>query len=171
MTFKFVSLFLLIAGIAYFTLSSTKIMQYVAAISSQFALKALYGLDSSIAFSQFPSPNPVILTPRLSAEIVDLCAGILELAVLAGIVFASFEKKMGYRIKGFALGLLLLLVFNALRISTTIYYFDLGNLEWSAALHDFLFRLLLIVVIVTYYAIWYFYDIPRKKRKRNRRHK
>lgn len=86
-----------------------------------------------------------------------------------GIVFASFEKKMDYRIYGFVVGAAVMLLFNAIRISTTIYYFDAGELEWSAALHDFLFRMFLIVIIVTYYAIWYYYDQPRKKKAKSAR--
>ncbi|MFH1443241.1 MAG: exosortase/archaeosortase family protein [Candidatus Micrarchaeota archaeon] len=165
LAFKFVSLFLLLFISSYFLLSLTPFPNHIAAIGSQLSLKLLFGLDSSIDYS---SQFPQIRTPNISASILDLCSGALEIAVMFGIIFASMEKKISYRIKGFVAGLLLLLIFNSLRISTTIYYFNLGAIEWSAALHDFLFRIFLIVILVTYYAIWYFYDQPRKKRKRRR---
>ena len=158
--FKFVSLFFGLFIIGYFALSLTKIPNYVAAITSQFVLSAFFGADSILTYS---SSVPVISIHSLNANILDLCSGAIEIAVMFGIIFSSLEKKMRYRIWGFAIGLLTLLSFNAFRIATTIYYFDLGNLEWSAALHDFLFRIFLIIIIVTYYAIWYFYDQPRKK--------
>lgn len=162
LTFKFVSLFLLFGAISYFLLSLTNIPNLIAAYSSQFMLKMIYSLDSLLVLSgQFP----LLKTPNLTAQIVDLCSGKIELAVMFGIIFASFEKKLNYRIWGFLAGLFVMLLFNSIRISTTIYLFDIGNLEWSAALHDFLFRMFLIVVIVTYYAIWYYYDQPRKPKK------
>ncbi|MFH0971868.1 MAG: exosortase/archaeosortase family protein [Candidatus Micrarchaeota archaeon] len=165
LAFKFLALFLVLAGIAYFALSLTQIPNHIAAYSSQLLLKIAFNIDSSIAIRQFP----VIQTPNLSAQIIDLCSGSLELAILFGIVFGSFEKKMNYRINGFLVGMLVLLAFNAVRISTSIYFLHYGGLEWGVAVHDVLFRIFLIVVIVTYYSIWYFYDQPRKKRKKNKR--
>jgi len=166
LTFKFVSLFLLYGAISYLLLSLTNIPNLVAAFSSQLALKLFFGLNSILSISQ---QFPLLQTPNLTAQITDLCSGKIELAVLFGIVFASFEKKMDYRIYGFVVGAAVMLLFNAIRISTTIYYFDAGELEWSAALHDFLFRMFLIVIIVTYYAIWYYYDQPRKKKAKSAR--
>ncbi|MEK6954253.1 MAG: exosortase/archaeosortase family protein [Candidatus Micrarchaeota archaeon] len=164
LTFKFVSLFLALSLFAYLVLSLTNIPNLVAAYTSQLALKVFFNLNSALILNgQFP----LIQTPNLLAQIVDLCSGKIELAVMFGIIFASFEKRMGYRVKGFLLGVLVMLAFNAIRIATTIYYFDVGALEWTAALHDFLFRMFLIIVIVTYYAIWYYYDLPRKASKRS----
>lgn len=159
--FKFVSLFLVISAITYLLLSITSLPNLLAAFSSQIFLKAFFGVDSTLILN---SAYPLLITPNLSAEIVDLCSGKIEIAVMLGIILGSFEKKRDYRIRGAIVGILLLLAFNALRISTTVYFFDIGNLQWSAVFHDVLFRIFLIVVIVTYFAIWYYYDQPRKKK-------
>ncbi len=161
LAFKFVSLFLALFIGSYFLLSLTNFPNYLAAITSQLVLQLFFGMDSSLVLNQ---AFPIIQTPNLLAQIIDLCSGKIEIAVLAGIIFSSFEKRMDYRIKGFLVGLFVMLTFNAFRIALTIYLFDLGNLEWSAIFHDLLFRIFLIIVIVSYYAIWYFYDFPRKTR-------
>ncbi|MEK6843208.1 MAG: exosortase/archaeosortase family protein [Candidatus Micrarchaeota archaeon] len=159
LAFKFISLFFILTLAFNFAISLTQIPNLIAAYSSKLFLNGLFGIDANILQNL---DFPIIQTPNLTAIIVDLCSGKLELAILFGIIFASFEKKMDYKIKGFIIGGLLLILFNALRISTIIYFFDSRNIEWSAIFHDLLFRIFLVIIIVTYYAIWYYYDLPRK---------
>ncbi len=162
LAFKFVALFLVFAGISYFAILPTRFPNQVAAVTSQLSLKWLFNIDSEVVSVQ---SYPGLATPNMLASIVDLCSGKLEIAILIGIIFGSFEKRLDYRLKGFLAGLLVLLVFNALRISTTIYFLNSGDAQWAASLHDVLFRIFLIVAIVTFYTIWYFYDKPRSRRE------
>ncbi|MBI5224438.1 exosortase/archaeosortase family protein [Candidatus Micrarchaeota archaeon] len=161
LAFKFISLSFILTLSLNFAISITNIPNIIAAYTSKLFLNTLFGIDASVLLN---ADFPIIQTQNLTAIIIDLCSGKLEIAILFGIIFASFEKKTNYKIKGFAVGVLLLLIFNAIRISTTIYFFDSGNIQWSAIFHDLLFRMFLVIIIVTYYAIWYYYDLPRKSK-------
>jgi len=154
---KFLAIFLILFLPSYFILSPISELNDFAAISSQFFLKTFFGTDSQILPNH---PFPLLKTEKLVAEISDLCSAKIEIALMFALIFASFEKKLPYRFKGFLGGLLFLLFFNALRISTTIYFFNANNLAASALFHDILFRISIVIAIVTYYAIWYYY---RKK--------
>ncbi len=164
--FKFISLFLALSVPAYLVLLPIRELNAFAALSSQFLLSLLFGIPSSVSAS---GAFPLLQIGSLSAEFIDLCAAKLELAVLFGIVFASFEKPLAYRVKGFAAGALFLFSFNALRISLTLRFFSAGDVAWSAVLHDVFFRASLVVALVTFYAIWYYYGLPRKIRKTRRK--
>ena len=147
---KFVALFGLFAGIAYALLAFTPLSQLfsqIAAYCSLFVLQ-LFGVQAQLVFE---NSVPHIVTQAADAEINLVCAGILEIAVLFGIIFASFEKSLRSRIKGFAIGLLVLLLFNPFRIALSIKYVD-------PVIHDVLFRITLVVVLVSYYALWYYWE-------------
>lgn len=147
---KFVALFAFFASAAYALLVFTPLSQLfssVAAKSSLFVLQLL-GVPSRLLFE---NSVPHILTANADAEINLVCAGVLEIAVLFGIIFASFEKSLRSRIKGFAIGLLVLLLFNPLRIGLSIKFVD-------PIIHDVLFRITLVVVLVSFYALWYYWE-------------
>jgi hypothetical protein len=55
------------------------------------------------------------------------------------------------RLKGFAIGLLVLLLFNPVRIALSIKFVD-------PIIHDVLFRITLVVVLVSFYALWYYWE-------------
>ncbi|MFH0922964.1 MAG: hypothetical protein V1811_02805 [Candidatus Micrarchaeota archaeon] len=146
---KFVALFAFCAGIAYVLLAFTPLSQLfsqIAALSSLFILQ-LIGVQAQLSFD---NSVPHIITATSDAEINLVCAGILEIAVLFGIIFASFEKSLRSRLKGFAIGLLVLLVFNPLRIALSIKFVD-------PIVHDVLFRITLVAVLVSYYSVWYYW--------------
>ncbi len=81
-------------------------------------------------------------------QINDLCAAKIELAVLFGIIFASTDRSLRQRAHGFIAGTFLALLFNPVRISLSIIFFN-------PLIHDILFRATLVLVIVSYYALWY----------------
>ena len=151
---KFLAIFLILFVPSYIILSPISELNDFATISSQFFLKTFFGVDSSIVWN---APFPFLKTEKLVAEISDLCSAKIEIALMFALVFASFEKKLSYRLNGFLGGLLFLFVFNALRISTTIYFFNANNLAASALFHDILFRISIVIAIVTYYALWYYW--------------
>ncbi|MCX6767794.1 MAG: hypothetical protein NTY90_03655 [Candidatus Micrarchaeota archaeon] len=81
-------------------------------------------------------------------QINDLCAAKIELAVLLGIVFASADRSVRQRVCGFFAGAFIALLFNPVRISLSVVFFN-------PLIHDVLFRAMLVLVIVSYYALWY----------------
>ncbi|MFH1106703.1 MAG: hypothetical protein V1787_02305 [Candidatus Micrarchaeota archaeon] len=166
--FKFIALFLALFLPAFFLLQPVRELNLFAAWSGQQLLGLLFGIPSLLAVS---GGFPVLDLGGFSAEFVDLCSAKLELAVLFGIVFASFEKPLAYRLKGFLAGAAFLFAFNALRIALTLRAFSSSDLLWSALLHDVLFRASLVVGIVTFYALWYYYALPRSKAGRRVRHR
>lgn len=146
---RFLVLFIIFAATAYALLAFTPVkhgLGFAAASSSQLALQAL-GVQSQRTVLE--NGNYALLANGFTAELNDACAALIEIAVLFGIVFASFEKTPADRIKGFAAGLLLLLILNPIRIALSIIYID-------PLVHDVLFRVTLIIVIVGFYAVWYY---------------
>ena len=156
----FLGLFAVFALAAYLLLSNTgPLLHYFAAYSSVQAL-SIMGIDASVVPN---SPFPHIAGSRngvpFEAEINDLCAGAIELAVLFGIVMASRDKTVKQRTLGVAGGFVAFLVFNPLRIAVTLS--AVGS--WALPLlHDVLFRISLLIIIVGYYAIWY-YATPSRR--------
>ncbi len=92
------------------------------------------------------------------AELIELCWGKLEIALLAGFIAASRDRPRRERVKGIALGAaVMLLAFNPLRISVSLFAI-------SEFVHDVLFRVFLIVTLAVYYALWYAWlSLPSKK--------
>ena len=147
----FITLFAILAPIFFLILSATTIPHEIAARSAQ-AILSLLNINSTLTFH---NSLPFINISAGAIEINELCAGIIELAVLAALILATFEKPLTYRIKGAVIATLFLLLFNALRIALTIAAF--GS-TWFDFLHELLFRALLIVTIIIYYAIWYYWE-------------
>ena len=153
--FKFVSIFAVLFTASYIVLLPLGFLNWVAAASSQVVLSSFFGVASTIVNA---IPFPLIKAPNITAEISDLCSMKVEMAVLFGIVFASHERTLRYRVKGFLAALALVFLFNPIRIATTIYFFNASNLPASSLFHDILFRASIILFIVTFYAVWYYWD-------------
>ncbi len=140
---------LLVGVPLYLVFSATTFLHEVASRSSQFFL-SLLGKTSTLSFNGFPH----LLLPNLDVEINNLCAGGLELALLAGFVFASKDRSKEHRVKGIAVGFLFFTFFNAARIAFTVNSF---GTVWFEPLHEALFRAVLIIGLVTFYAVWYYW--------------
>ncbi|NUN11405.1 exosortase/archaeosortase family protein [Candidatus Micrarchaeota archaeon] len=151
---KFIGLFLLYAAIAgvffYFTPLEKETTRFAAKASQQ-SLQ-LVGISANYIETDYPH----LVNEDFDATINEVCSGGIELIVLFGIIFASFEKPLRERIKGFLVGVIILVIFNLVRITATIYFL-------SDFLHSFFFRVTLVIVIVLYYWFW-FYE-PLKQRK------
>ena len=157
--FKFVLFFLALALPTYLFLGQFPSLNYLAAYSSAWLLQNAFSLPVQVIAGY---SHPFLSLPGLMVEIVDLCSGKLEAALMFGFLFASVEKPFRYRIQGFLAGVLLLAFFNAVRIAVTVNFFATNDIPSSAFFHDVLFRLSLVLFLVTYYALWYYYDLPRK---------
>lgn len=149
----FLLLFAAFGGLAYIALSSTgPLLHYAAAHSAASVMEAM-GFDVAVVPN---SPHPHVKGATaggvpFEAEIIDLCAGAIELAILFGIVVASRDKSLKHRLFGVAAGFAVFFLFNPIRIALTLS--AVGS--WALPLlHDVLFRLSLLIVIVGFYAVW-----------------
>ncbi|MBU1198023.1 exosortase/archaeosortase family protein [Candidatus Micrarchaeota archaeon] len=156
--FKFIALFLVLSIPAFLLLQNLSLLNLIAAYSSAFLLSTVFHLPAHVLPS---NPYPIIGMSTFMVEIIDLCAAKVEIAVLLGILMATFEKSLSYRVKGFLAGLLAIFIFNAFRIALTVHFFANNQLTASILFHDVLFRLSLVLFLVTYYILWYYYDQPR----------
>ncbi|MDP3742207.1 MAG: archaeosortase/exosortase family protein, partial [Candidatus Micrarchaeota archaeon] len=122
----------LVAVPLYILFSSTTFLHEIAARLSQFFL-SLLGKKSTLSFNGVP----FLQVGNLSVEISNLCAGGLELALLAGFILASKDRSKEHRAKGLVAGFLFFTVFNASRIAFTVNSF---GTVWFEPLHEALFR-------------------------------
>ncbi|MEM4255344.1 MAG: hypothetical protein QXR53_03375 [Candidatus Norongarragalinales archaeon] len=153
---KFVALFALLFLPAYSVLAYTPLggaFGGIAADSSQFALKLL-GVQTQKTVLE--NGSYALEGEGFVAELNQACAALIEIAVLFAIVFASFEKTLGERVKGFAYGTALLLLLNPVRIALSIIFID-------PLVHDVLFRITLVITIIGFYAFWHYGELAKSK--------
>lgn len=148
----FLAIFAALALGAYLLLSSTGQMLHNLAAHSSVAVMGAIGIKASVVpASPFPHIAGTLNGTAFEAEINDLCAGAIELAILFGIVMASRDKTIKQRLLGVLAGFAVFLIFNPLRIALTLS--AVGS--WALPLlHDVLFRLSLLIAIVGFYAVW-----------------
>jgi len=119
----------------------------------------LAGVPTQLVFGV----EPTIAVKGVYAQITNLCAGDLEIALLLAIILATWDRSWRKRLWGCLFGLVLILVANPIRIFTVLaigYYTDWA---WADFTHNILFRLMLIIIIVVYYFLWYVkYDRIKK---------
>jgi exosortase/archaeosortase family protein len=151
---KFLGSFLVLALVANLFLGSSPLLKSLAAQSSA----ALLGLSGRPASVDYSFPDPQVRFGSVTADIGDYCSAGLEIAVLFGIIFSSDDRTLKRRAYGFAAGVLLILLFNVLRIFTVLYFFSYSSPMLSFIFHDVLFRASLVVFLATYYAVWYYWD-------------
>ena len=127
------------------------------------ALLNLFGVPSQLLFLS----EPMIVVANVYAQIGNLCAGDIEIALLLAIILATWDRSWRSRFWGAFFGLLLIAMANPVRIFTVLAVGYYTNWAWADFTHDVLFRLMLIIIIVVYYFLWYVeYDEIRKKFKR-----
>jgi exosortase/archaeosortase family protein len=130
-----------------------------ATASATNSLLNFFGVPTQLLFLE----EPTIVVGSVSAQISNLCAGDLEIALLLAIVLATWDRSLRKRAWGCLFGLLLILVVNPLRIFAVLAVGYYGNWSWADLTHDVLFRLMLIIIIVVYYFLWYVkYDKIKK---------
>lgn len=156
---KFTLAFALSAVVIYFALFLTgNLLHEIAARSSEAVGEWLFAGKISVKEGgAFPHLVGVANGVPFEAQVNDLCAGWLELAVMAGLVLASRDKPLRERIKAIFLGALLLLLYNPFRIALTLA--SVGT-PFFAIVHDVLFRISLVILLVVFYAFWYYWKAP-----------
>jgi len=142
---RFVLVFALVAGVVYLLTEPLALFLRTLASQSAAFLLNLFGVPTQ---TYLLNGEPFLRTDGLSAAIIDLCSGRLELAVLFGVIFASADRSLRNRVAGALGALAFVLVLNPVRIALTVQFF-------SPFLHEVLFRLTILVLIIGYYALWY----------------
>ncbi len=133
----------------YLVFSATTFLHELAARGAQLFLSFL-GKSAALSFDGVP----FLHLPGLDVEINNLCAGSLELALLAGFILASKDRSKEHRAKGIFAGFIFFSFFNASRIAFTVNSF---GTVWFEPLHEALFRAVLVIGLVTFYAVWYYW--------------
>jgi exosortase/archaeosortase family protein len=87
-------------------------------------------------------------------EISPLCSGLLEMILLASAILATRNEKRDSRVRGVIGGVLLLYLFNLIRMVITLLQLEHASLSFAVLTHDYLFRLLLILGFVFVYGGW-----------------
>ncbi len=115
------------------------------------SLLSIIGVQHSIVYGV----EPAIVVGGVQAQIGNLCAGDIEIALMSAILLATWDRPIKQRLWGIVGGLLVVFITNPIRIATVLgvgYYTDW---VWANFTHDVLFRLTLIIIIVLYYFVWY----------------
>jgi exosortase/archaeosortase family protein len=129
------------------------------------ALLNAAGVPSNVAFNGEPS----IIVGNVTAQITNLCAGDLEIALLTAIILSTSDRSLRRRLIGVTGGLITILILNPLRIFIVLATGYYSSWQWADFTHDVLFRATLLTVIVAYYFAWYVrYDAIAKLIKRKR---
>ncbi len=110
------------------------------------------GVPSSCVLS---GEDPVVTAGGLRAEVNDLCAGNVEIAVVVAAVLATPDRSRRNRLAGVLLGLLLVAVVNPVRIWIVLWSAFSHGLGTADLVHDLFFRATLLGTIAGYYYAWY----------------
>lgn len=150
----------LIGGATYALLSFAMplLQQLTAMLASLFLL--LFGASSSQGAS--------LVFNSLSAQIVPLCVGDIEIAVLVGAIASTADRKIRDRVYGVIGAFVFVMLINALRIAATMLAWQWFGFEALEAVHSVLFRVVLVVAIVGYYAAWYLRKLAWQRLKLRR---
>ena len=116
------------------------------------ALK-LFGFSGSIDAAN--EPVRIILdASAIPIAISYLCTGLMEIAIIASAVLASFGISLQKRIVGVAAGILAIIIFNFIRILASVLIILWFGLDIGGFSHDLLFRIFLFIVIAGFYFAW-----------------
>ncbi len=147
---SFISIYLLLAKsilynfINYFYGStSSKLLNLIYNIPSSF----YYDFIEQITFLTIPSIDYPI-------AIVFLCTGILEFSLIFSAIVSTIGVSLRNKVKWVLLSSLVVIVFNLLRITFTIFIINSYNLDLANFFHGFLFRTFLVLIVI---GIYYFY--------------
>ncbi len=149
-------IYFLLFYFVFYLLNINELLSWIAGNISVYLL-TLLNISTNLSYptwsNGYPVINGTINSVSFSAELVQLCAGGLELSVIWAAILSTSDRSLLDRIKGIILALFVILVFNPLRITLTLL---LMGSAYLPLFHDLLFRALLIIVILGTYAFWYY---------------
>ncbi|MBI5037061.1 hypothetical protein HZC09_07005 [Candidatus Micrarchaeota archaeon] len=153
---KFILSIVLLTAVSYALLDYTPLRSLAASYAAYSTSSVLQTLGDSAEIRWLE--NPHLVSEKYDAELIPLCWGLLELALWAGVVFATDNRPLERRLKGFLLGTVGFLVFNPIRIAVTLKIFSPSSAFASFVAHDILFRTSILALFVAAYAVWYYWE-------------
>jgi exosortase/archaeosortase family protein len=156
--FIFLLLFFVFFIFIYIILSYSFLYNYINyffGIASNFILQQVFGIVTTFSYNLIDGVS-VITIPSIAYPIYinSLCTGILEFALLASAILSTFTISWKKRLIGASIAVGIVILFNIIRISTTVYLITSLNLSWANFFHGFLFRLFLIIIVLGFYWLW-----------------
>ena len=125
------------------------------------AILKIFGLDGTLNTSA--EPILIILNGLdMPISISYLCTGLMEVAIISAAVISSFGISLQKRAIGIVSAIATIIVFNLLRIVTSILFIIWFGLGVGGFSHDLLFRIFLFVVIAGFYYAWFGWATKRK---------
>ncbi len=106
-------------------------------------------------FGAAHSEGALVFFKLLSVQVIPLCVGDIEIAVLVGAMLSTEDRPVRSRALGAAEAFLAVMLVNALRIAATMLAWDAWGIAAVELIHTVLFKLVLVVAIVGFYAAWY----------------
>ncbi len=155
-SFYFLSYFIISFLIVYLILSKTLIYYFINYFYGSFSsslLNIFYNIPSTFYYD-FIEKATFIIVPTIDypIAIVFLCTGILEFSLIFSAIVANIGVSVRQKIKWVLISSLVVILFNLLRITFTIFLVDSLSLQVADFFHGFLFRLFLILIVIgTYY--------------------
>jgi len=155
-SFYFLIFFLISFFSIYLLLSKTLIYNFInyfyGSLSSAL-LNIVYSISSSFYYNLTEQITYLVIPSiQLPIAIVFLCTGILEFSLITSAIISTIGFPLRKKIKWVLISSVVVILFNLLRITFTIFIIDSLNLQIADFFHGFLFRLFLIVIVIgTYY--------------------
>ena len=146
-----------IGGLAYFLLAAA--MPWLQPMTAWLSAVVL-GL-----FGEAYSQGALVFFGALSVQVIPLCVGDIEIAVLAGAILSTEDRAVKDRVLGVGSAFVFVMAINASRIAATMLAWDAWGIGAVEAVHSVLFRTTLVVAIVGFYAAWYLRDVLAERFK------
>ena len=115
-------------------------------------LLSFTGIESSVSGN--------IITMAVGEAVVDfqisqICSGDVEIALLFGLMLASFDIGFWKRVLGWVAGSIIIVIINPLRIALTLWLTSTMGMENGEFIHSVVFRFFLFVLLIAIYFGWY----------------
>jgi exosortase/archaeosortase family protein len=155
-SFYFLFFFIVSFFSIYLLLSKTLIYNFInyfyGSLSSAL-LNIIYSIPSSFYYNLTEQITYLVIPSiEYPVAIVFLCTGILEFSLIISAIVSTIGVKLRQKIKWVLIASIVVILFNFLRITFTIFIIDSLNLKVADFFHGFLFRLFLIIIVIgTYY--------------------
>jgi exosortase/archaeosortase family protein len=146
------------------TLAAVATLAYLALQPLMSGLQALTAQATAFLLGATASGNAVTFA-GVTAQILPVCIGDFEIAILVGAIAATSDRSLRERIAGAILGAGFVLAVNPVRIALTLAALPLGTATVEL-IHSVLFRATIALVVVGFYAAWYLREsIIRRAKK------
>ncbi len=128
--------------------------------NSSLEILQMLGQTGSVSFAEVAL---IELESGVAIEISELCTGLMEFLIIVGTILASAGISLRRRLTGAAVGGVLTVLLNFLRIViTALIIVGTGDLALIELTHNILFRLFLFVSIAGIYLAWFYWAASKE---------